>query len=148
MSPRLSARRKGAVYEICPTCGHALRTGTPGKTALAQALFRKRVDGRLTLRAAAGAVGLSPASFYRAEKGEMPAVENAVKFARWLGVSLDALFLPHKPAITSWPRSDASPGAWRGFLLPGRRGGPKTGQEPPQRRPPARGGSRQASDKP
>ena len=76
MSPRLSARRKGAVYEICPTCGHALRTGTPGKTALAQALFRKRVDGRLTLRAAAGAVGLSPASFYRAEKGEMPAVQS------------------------------------------------------------------------
>lgn len=89
--------------DICPTCGRRWNPGKPGKTPLAQALFARRVKDRTTMRDAADEAGIDLASFHRAEKGRTPSVENAVLFARWLGVSLDSLFseTSHAPRARS-----------------------------------------------
>lgn len=63
-------------------------------TKIAQRLFAKRKRDGLSLNRAAKDIGIRPSTLYRLETiPNKPDMETAILVARWLGVSLDTLFV-------------------------------------------------------
>ena len=77
----------------------------PSLETLGQLIARKR--GEQGIRAAAGEIGISPATLSRVENGHLPDLENFCRICKWLGVDPNRIlgFAPSAQTATSSVRA-------------------------------------------